>query len=148
MVKVGRLCSFAVIVIAIVITPMLTTLDQDFQYIQEFTGFICPGVLAIFLTGFFYKKATANGALLAAIGTFVFSTAIKFAFPGFPWMDRMFIVFFLCVLTVFITALVERKGVNEKAIVITPDLFKTNRTFNIVSVVIMAILVAFYVLWW
>jgi SSS family solute:Na+ symporter len=148
LVKVGRLCSFAALVIAIAITPMLTTLDQAFQYIQEFTGFISPGALAIFLTGFFYKKATSNGALLAAIGTFVFSTAMKFIFPELPWMDRMLIVFFLCLLTIFVTALVERKGVSDKAIVITPGLFKTNRTFNIVSVVIMVILVIFYILWW
>jgi SSS family solute:Na+ symporter len=127
---------------------MLTTLDQAFQYIQEFTGFISPGALAIFLTGFFYKKASANGALLAAIGTFVFSTAMKFAFPNLPWMDRMLIVFILCVLTVFITALAERKGASDKAVEITPGLFKTNRTFNIVSVIIIIILAVFYILWW
>jgi len=148
LVTVGRLSSFAALVIAIAIVPMLTTLDQAFQYIQEFTGFISPGALAIFLTGFFYKKATPNGALLAAIGTFVFSTAMKLAFPELPWMDRMLIVFFLCVLTVFVTAIVERKGLSDKAIEITPGLFKTNRTFNIVSVVIMVILVAFYIMWW
>ncbi len=148
LVTVGRLSSFAALVIAIAITPMLTTLDQAFQYIQEFTGFISPGALAIFLAGFFYKKASSNGALLAAIGTFVFSTAMKFAFPGLPWMDRMLIVFVLCVLTIFVAAFVERKGINPKAIEITPGLFKTSRMFNIVAVVIMVILVVFYTLWW
>jgi len=130
LVTVGRSSSFAALLIAIAIVPMLTTLDQAFQYIQEFTGFISPGALAIFLTGFFYKKASSNGALLAAIGTFVFSTAMKLAFPGLPWMDRMLIVFFLCMLTVFVTALVERKGLSKKAIVVTPGLFKTSHTFN------------------
>ena len=148
LVKVGRLSSFIALAIAIAVTPALTTLDQAFQYIQEFTGFISPGALAIFLTGFFYKKASSNGALLAAIGTFVFSAAMKLAFPDLPWMDRMSIVFILCVLTIFITSLIERKGVSEKAIEITPELFQTSRTFNIVSVVIMAILVLFYILWW
>ena len=148
LVKVGRLSSFVALVIAIIITPMLTTLDQAFQYIQEFTGFISPGALAIFLTGFFYKKATANGALLAAFGTFVFSTILKLAFPDFPWMDRMLIVFLLCILTIYISAYVERKGISAKAIVITPGLFRTSRTFNFVSVVIIAILFTFYILWW
>jgi len=127
---------------------MLISLDQAFQYIQEFTGFISPGALAIFLTGFFYKKATPNGALLAAIGTFVFSITMKFTFPDFPWMNRMLIVFILCILTVFVSAFVERKGVSDKAIEITPDLFKTSRIFNIVSVVIMIILVILYAIWW
>ena len=148
LVKVGRISSFTALLIAIVITPMLTTLDQAFQYIQEFTGFISPGALAIFLTGFFYKRATPNGALLAAIGTFIFSTLMKFALPGLPWMDRMLIVFILCVLTIFVTALVEGKGVNTKAIEITPGLFKTSRTFNVISCAILAILVVFYALWW
>ena len=148
LVMVGRSSSFVALTVAIVIVPMLTTLDQAFQYIQEFTGFISPGALTIFLAGFFYKKATSNGALLAAIGTFVFSAAMKLAFPDFPWMDRMMIVFFLCLLTIFVTALVERKGVSEKAIVITPGLFRTSRSFKIISVVIMVILVIIYTLWW
>ena len=148
LVTVGRLSSFVALVIAVVITPMLTTLDQAFQYIQEFTGFISPGALAIFLAGFFYRKASSNGALLAAIGTFVFSIVMKLAFPALPWMDRMLIVFVLCVLTIFITTLAEQKGVSEKAIEITPDLFRTSRIFNILSVVIMVILVTFYILWW
>ena len=148
LVKVGRYSCFAALLIAIVISPLLTTLDQAFQYIQEFTGFISPGALAIFLTGFFYKKATSNGALLAAIGTFVFSTLLKFVLPDLPWMDRMLIVFILCLLTIFITALIERKGVSEKAIELKPGLFKTSRAFNVLSVVIFSILVLIYVLWW
>ena len=148
LVTVGRSSSFVALVIAVAIVPMLTTLDQAFQYIQEFTGFISPGALAIFLTGFFYQKASSNGALLAALGTFVFSIVLKFTFPSLPWMDRMMIVFILCVLTVFITAFIERKGISDKAIVITPGLFKTSRTFNIISVVIFVILVIFYTLWW
>ena len=79
-----------------------------------------------------------------AIGTFVFSIIMKFAFQSILWMDRMLIVFILCVLIVFITTFVERKGVSGKAIEIMPELFKTSRTFNIVSVVIMVILVIFY----
>jgi len=148
LVRVGRLSSFVALVIAIIIVPMLTTLDQAFQYIQEFTGFISPGALAIFLMGFFYKKASSNGALLAAIGTFVFSTAMKIAFPALPWMDRMMIVFFLCVLTIVVVAWIERKGKSVNSIDITPGLFKTSRSFNIISMVILAILVVFYILWW
>ncbi len=148
LVRVGQLSGFVAMVIAIVITPMLTNLDQAFQYIQEFTGFISPGALAIFLAGFFYKKASANGALLAALGTFIFSVIMKFAFPELPWMDRMLIVFILCFLTIVVTALIEKKGVSEKAIEITPGLFKTSKSFNIISVIIIMILIVFYSLWW
>ena len=148
LVKVGRVSAFLSLAIAVAIAPLLTNLDQAFQYIQEFTGFISPGALAIFLAGFFYKRATANGALLAAIGTFVFSFLLKFVFPGFPWMDRMLVVFFLCLSTIVISAMIERKGVSERAIAITPALFKTGRTFNIIAVIIMVILVILYTFWW
>ena len=58
----GRWASFGSLLIAVSIAPMLSGLDQAFHYIQEFTGFISPGALAIFLAGIFYKRATANGA--------------------------------------------------------------------------------------
>ena len=146
-VKIGRICAAVALLIAVAIAPLLTTLDQAFHYIQEFTGFISPGALSIFLAGFFYKKATSSGALLAAIGTFVFSVLLKFMFPALPWMDRMLIVFFMCILTIIISAHVEKKGVNDKAINITPNLFKTSKAFNIVSLIILLILVCFYIIW-
>ncbi len=148
LVLVGRISGFVAMTIAIIIAPLLSNIDQAFQYIQEFTGFISPGALSIFLAGFFYKKATANGALLAAIGTFVFSTIMKFAFPDLPWMDRMLIVFILCCATIVASALIEKKGISKKAIEITPQLFKTSKSFNIVSVIIIIILIVFYTLWW
>lgn len=96
LVHTGRWASFGSLLIAVLIAPMLSGLDQAFQYIQEFTGFVSPGALSIFLAGFFYKRATANGALAAALGSFVFSFGLKFLFPGLPWMDRMGLVFLMC----------------------------------------------------
>ncbi|MBL7751602.1 MAG: sodium/solute symporter, partial [Chitinophagaceae bacterium] len=54
---------------------------QGFQYIQEYTGFVSPGIFAMFLLGFFWKKATSNAALFATIGGFIFSVILKFL-PG------------------------------------------------------------------
>ncbi|MEL7186583.1 MAG: sodium/solute symporter, partial [Pseudomonadota bacterium] len=78
LVKVGRVASFTAIVIAIIIArPLLGQFEQAFQYIQEFTGFFTPGVCALFLLGFFWKKTTATAALLTALGSAVFSFAFK-----------------------------------------------------------------------
>ncbi len=148
LVRTGRWASFVSLLIAIAIAPLLSGLDQAFQYIQEFTGFISPGALSIFLAGFFYKRATANGALLAAIGSFVFSGLLKYIQPELPWMDRMGIVFILCSLTIIISALIEKRGVSEKSINITFDLFKTTKSFNIAACIIIIILAAFYTIWW
>ena len=142
----GRWASFGSLLIAVSIAPMLSGLDQAFQYIQEFTGFISPGALAIFLAGFFYKRATANGALAAALGSFVFSTLMKFLCPELPWLDRMGIVFLLC--CGLIILLGSGKQMNEEYTTHRPGLFRTSRLFNILSLIVIAILVTFYCLWW
>lgn len=143
LVHTGRWVAFLSLLIAMLIAPMLSGLDQAFQYIQEFTGFISPGALAIFLAGFFYRRATANGALAAAIGTFVFSTGLKFLCPELPWLDRMGIVFLLC------CALIVVMGKRNDTIQL-PDwaLFRTSRMFNGLSLLVFAILVVFYWFWW
>lgn len=147
LVRVGRWVSFISLLIAAVISPMLSGLDQAFQYIQEFTGFISPGALAIFLAGFFYKRATANGALAAAIGTFVFSTGMKLLWPELPWLDRMGIVFLLC--CALIVCMGKRGAANEPVMErFAPSLFRTSRLFNVCSLIVILILVFFYYLWW
>ena len=148
LVSVGRLASFTALLIAVFIAPQLSNLDQAFQYIQEFTGFISPGALAIFLAGFFYKKATANGALAAALGTFVFSLLFKVFMPNLPFMDRMGIVFLLSLLLIWIFARIEGNKIHEKAITISSGMFKTSKAFFIGSIGVVVILIIFYSLWW
>ena len=64
--------------------PLLGGLDQAFQYIQEYTGFITPGIVVIFILGMFWKQMTTAGALIAAGGSIVLSLAIKFILPTVP----------------------------------------------------------------
>ena len=55
MVNVGRITSFVALIIAVLTAkPLLGNLDQAFQYIQEFTGFVTPGVVVIFCFGLFW----------------------------------------------------------------------------------------------
>ena len=147
-VTVGRLTSVVALIIAGCIAPMLVGLDQAFQYIQEFTGFVSPGALAIFLAGFFYKRATSNGALAAAVGTFAFSLLFKFAFPEVPFMDRMAYVFLLCFALIVIFALIEKKPVNTGNVTYPKGLFKTTTAFKIGALLIVAILIFLYAIWW
>lgn len=146
LVRTGRWASFLSLLIAVGIAPMLSGLDQAFQYIQEFTGFVSPGALSIFLAGFFYRRATANGALAAALGSFAFSILLKILCPALPWMDRMGIVFLLC--CALIVLLRNRKQADDTRSAIPASLFHTSQLFNILSCVIIAILIGFYWLWW
>lgn len=160
LVKVGRIVSAIALVIAVLVAPQLSALDQAFQFIQEFTGFISPGIVAIFVLGLFWKKATANGALWAAILSIPLSFILKFMSEGstalgwepvvnIAFLDRMGIVFLiLCVVMVAIS-LYENKGKdNPKAIHVERSLFYTDATFNIAAITICALVAVLYILYW
>ena len=146
LVNTGRISSMVSLLIAVLIAPMLTNLDQAFQYIQEFTGFISPGILAIFLMGFFYKRASANGALIAALSSVLLSVFAKFAFPDFSWMDRMALIFIISLVIIFLMRSDKEKQSNY--ISINKSLLKTSTLFNILTVVIIVILITIYAIWW
>ena len=147
-VYIGRTASVVAIVIAMSIAPLLRNLDQAFQYIQEFTGFVSPGALAIFLMGMFWKRATANGALAAAISTFVLSFLFKFLAPTLPFMDRMGIVFLLCMLIIVVVSYFDGFTISDKAVKMEKGLFSTSKGFNIMAVIIIIILVFLYTYFW
>lgn len=143
---------------------------QGFQYIQEYTGFVSPGIFAMFLLGFFWKKTTSNAALFATIGGFVFSVILKFsgqlmdleflstinfAVPNaqgvyeIPFMDRMSIVFLLCVIGMIIISLYEnKKGIIPKGLEIDVKMFRMSPTFLILSLLIIGLTAALYLAFW
>jgi SSS family solute:Na+ symporter len=143
---------------------------QGFQYIQEYTGFVSPGIFAMFLLGFFWKKTTSNAALFATIGGLAFAilfkflpywTNLSFLSPyGFsklnadkvyeiPFIDRMGFVFIICIVGMYIISMVENaKGLRTNGLEIDTSMFKTNRSFTIGAVVICVILTALYTIFW
>ncbi|MDW7693248.1 sodium/sugar symporter [Flammeovirgaceae bacterium SG7u.111] len=110
LVAVGRGISVVAIVIAVIVAPLLGTIEQAFQYIQEYTGLVSPGIFVIFFYGFFWKKATTSGALWVAVLTLPLSLAIKFGFPNIPFLDRMGLVFFALSLVMYVVSVMESKG--------------------------------------
>ncbi|HEY0743887.1 MAG TPA: sodium/sugar symporter, partial [Chryseosolibacter sp.] len=100
LVNVGKWAVIASMVIAGVVAPSLRTLEQAYQFIQEYVGFISPGVLAIFLLGLFWRRTTSAAALAGTLLTIPISTLLKFlpqwtngSFPDYPFLDRMTITF-------------------------------------------------------
>lgn len=149
LVFIGRATAFVAMVIAVLLAkPLVGKSEQAFQFIQEFTGFFTPGIVVIFLFGFFWKKATAASALTAAISSVVLSWLFKIYIPEVPFMDRVGLVFILCcVLAAAVTLL---GGAKEQANAIHLDdvSFKTTSGFNIASVGVVLILAAIYATWW
>ncbi|RLD73564.1 MAG: sodium/glucose cotransporter, partial [Bacteroidetes bacterium] len=148
LVNIGRLSATIALIIAVLVAPTLQTLDQAFQYIQEYTGMVSPGVLAIFLFGLFWKRATANSALWAAILTIPISMFFKFVFTTMPWMDQMGYSFLVISVIIVIISILEKNDLSSKAIPISKDLFKTGNAFNVGAVVITAIIATLYIIFW
>lgn len=148
-VKVGRITALIAFVVAAIVAPALGTLDQAFQFIQEYTGFVSPGVLAIFFFGVFWKKTTSNAALTAAVLTIPLSTVLKFGMPNLPFLDRMGVVFLIISALIIIISLVEGKGKDHpKGIEINKELFRTSMAFKIGAILIVGILAALYTVFW
>ncbi len=123
LVFVGRLTAFIALVIAVIMArPLLGGLDQAFQYIQEYTGYIYPGVVVVFCMGLFWKQATPNAALWTAIITIPAGIAIKAIFPEMPFILRMGYVFIVLSLVATIFSMVDMKGKVDQAVELTPRL--------------------------
>jgi SSS family solute:Na+ symporter len=147
LVNIGKITSASCLIIGVIVAPLLGNLDQAFQFIQEYTGFISPGVVAIFILGIFWKKATANSAFISILLSIPLSMAIKTFLPQIPFMNRMGIVFLLSVAVMIAVSLIQPDS-STKRIELSKDLFKTSGLFNVLTLVIIGILAAFYALLW
>ena len=157
-VNMGRLSAGLALVIACFIAPFLNGLDQAFQYIQEYTGVVSPGILAVFMLGLFWKKTTNKGAIVGALASIPIAMYFKIApngwstsslFVNVPFMDQMAYTTVLTMVVIALVSYYQHKGKDdEKGIEITKELFKTSPLFNIGAFAIMIILVALYAVFW
>jgi SSS family solute:Na+ symporter len=156
MVNVGRWSIVIASVIAIIVAPALRSFDQVYQFIQEYVGFISPGVFAIFLLGFFWKKTTSRAALGAAILTIPLSILFKFlpqisarTIEPIPFLNRMSWVFCIIIGIMIVVTLTDPKSKNNpQGLEIDSRMFKVTPAFTIASVLICGILAALYTVFW
>ncbi|MEO0997538.1 MAG: sodium transporter, partial [Pseudomonadota bacterium] len=149
LVTVGRTVSFLAMVVAVLVArPLLGQFDQAFQYIQEFTGFFTPGVCALFLLGIFWKRTTANGALATALSSAAFSITFKLAWPALPFIDRVGLVFLLCIAAGIGVSLLQKAEAHPNAIAYEDVDTRTTAGFNLAAGVVVLMLIALYATWW
>lgn len=138
------------------IAPALRTFDQVYQFIQEYVGFISPGIFTIFLLGFFWKRTTSRAALITAIATIPLSVIFKYLpelsggyFAPIPFLHRMTWVFaIVMLLTIVVTLLDPKSKDNKQALEVDSSMFKVTPGFIIASVTICGILTALYTVFW
>ncbi|GAC1380190.1 MAG: sodium/sugar symporter [Hymenobacter sp.] len=172
LVAVGKTAVIVAMILGVLIAPHLG-IDKKggFQYIQEYTGFVSPGIFAMFILGFFWKKTTSTAALFATIGGFLLSVLFKFL-PGMvdlsflaplgfavkpagatvyeiPFLDRMGFVFAICIVMMVVISLFEMsRGVKTNGLEVDRGMFKTTRGFAIGTMAIMVILTTLYTIYW
>jgi len=148
-VNIGRMVSLAALAIALIVAePLLGKFDQAFQYIQEFTGFFTPGIVAIFFLGLFWKKANGNGALVAALTSAILSFVLKMTWPELPFIDRVGIVFIACMILGVVVSLTTGENGEDKAVALNDIQFASSTTFNVAAIGCVIILAALYATWW
>ncbi|MES2873888.1 MAG: sodium/solute symporter [Bacteroidota bacterium] len=170
-VQVGRWVIVISMILAVAIAPYLG-IDKKggFQFIQEYTGFVSPGIFATFILGFFWKKTTSNAALFAIIGGFILSVLFKvspeyinweslyssgFAVPNangvyeIPFIDRMGFVFLICVFAMYFISMYDnRNGVKANGLEVDSSMFKTSPSFTVGALIVIGIIVALYGIYW
>jgi len=170
LVHVGKIAIMVAMGLAIVISPFMG-IDKKggFQFIQEYTGFVSPGIFAIFILGFFWKKTTAKAALVAAVIVFPLSMFLKVlpnytdlsALSGFglaainndsglyeiPFIDRMGLVFLVVVAVMVVVSLADTKA-EPKGLEIDASMFKPKGAFAVGAVIVCGILAALYTIFW
>ena len=158
LVKVGRIAGLVALIVAILIAPQLKSLGQVFQYIQEYTGVVSPGILAVFLMGLFYKKASNNGAIWGVISSIPIAMYFKVGPNGWsslsifnhdiPFMNQMLITCLATMFIIFIVSKIEGNQDDPKGIVITKKLFSTSPAFNISAFAVCIITAFLYAFFW
>lgn len=157
-VTVGRTTGIVALLIAISIAPTLGNLGQAFQFIQEYTGVVSPGILAVFIAGLFYTRATNNAAIWGVVLSIPIAMYFKVGPSGWsdaaifvtiPFMNQMLITALLSFGIIVLLSSIEGKGrIDEKGIKLDHELFKTRPSFNIGATIILMICVVLYTLFW
>ncbi len=149
LVNVGRTSAVVALIIACLIAPLLGNIGQAFQYIQEYTGLVSPGILAVFLLGVFWKKTNTRGAIIGVLLSIPFALFLKLMPLEMPFLDQMMYTFmFTSAVIALISLTTSKQDDSPSAIILTSDTFKTGKGFNFVSYAILVIICVLYALFW
>ncbi|NBC19883.1 MAG: sodium/solute symporter [Alphaproteobacteria bacterium] len=148
-VLVGRVAALTAMAAALFLArPFLGGMESAFQTIQEYSGFIAPGVVAIFLLGFFFKPANQSGAFAVLIGSVLVSLAMKLGLPDMPFVLRIWIVFLAIMGLGVLVSLVTAPPEPGQPVALDGIKFHTQPGFNFAAILVMAVLVTIYAVYW
>jgi SSS family solute:Na+ symporter len=170
MVWTGRLVALVALIIAIIFTwkdLLGISSAGGFTYIQKYTGFISPGVFAMFILGMFWKRTTGAAAVAGVItglglcyffnevapSVFGNNTWLYTAYPNgkggyeIPFLIAMGLSFFFTILVMVVISIAGPK-INAKAFDIDSSMFKLKPQTTALIAVILLLLAALYIKFW
>lgn len=148
-VTIGRITAVVAMVIALFTAkPLLGNMESAFQAIQEFTGFIAPGIVAVFLMGMFYKRTNSAGAFAMLAVTLIASYGLKTFMPEFPFVNRVWITFLSCLVVGAFMSHMTAMPKDRQPVALNDINFKTTPAFNLWTLIIAAILIGLYAIFW
>jgi SSS family solute:Na+ symporter len=170
MVWVGKLTILAALVFSIILTwkDLLGIGGEGgFTFIQKYTGFISPGIFAIFILGFFWKRTTGAAAIAGILTGFAMSvlfnnyapalfgheTILYTAFPNgkggweIPFLICMGLSFMFTIIVMVIISLTGPK-INPKAFDIPRAMFKVDKQTLALIIVTLLLLTMLYAKFW
>lgn len=149
LVKIGRITAAFALVLALLVAPLLRSLPQVFQYIQEYTGLVSPGILSVAMLGLFWKKVTTRGAIWGAILSIPVALILKLPTMELPFMDQMMYTFAITSVIIGMISLSSNNYDDDpKGFNLTAKIFTTDKVFNISAYVICLILALLYTIFW
>ena len=117
LVNVGRLTALAALIIAAVaVKPLLGGLDQAFQYIQEYSGFIYPGIITVFGLGLLWKRASATAAIWTSILTIPMGVIFKICLPDVAFQLRAGYIFIILVCFFILISYMDKKYIKAEEV--------------------------------
>jgi len=146
----GRTTVALFAVIGCLVAPLLgdPKFGGIFTFIQEFQGFISPGILAVFLFGFFVPKANRWSGAVGLLTCPVVFGGLKVAMPSLAFLDRMAVAFFLvlAILTAM-TMISPKKDPDE--LEEAPDIeLVSSRGAKFAGALVVMATVTLYVIFW
>lgn len=148
-VNMGRISASVALITCVIIAPQLENVPQVFQYIQEYTGLVSPGILAVFIMGLFWKNTTTKGAIYGVLSSIVIALLLKIPALALPFLDQMYYTLILTIVIIAGVSLATNPyDEDPKAIHTTSDMFKTGPAFNIGAYAILVLVSVLYAVFW
>jgi SSS family solute:Na+ symporter len=150
LILVGRLTTILFVVIGCIIAPQLGNpkLKGIFTYIQEFQGYISPGILAAFIFGFIVKKTPAFAGVFALIANPIVYGLLQLFYGEIAFLNRMAITFIIILLVMSLITII--RPLNQPVVLPIRKDFDMKPTPKVLwlGLTIIAMVIALYIVFW